>query len=240
MMVPSISEGSNPASPLVDAPLLPPRTPIATDINSPSVTVRRIADSGWKDHVNLDLTLNNWQSWNKRITLVLQLSSGLHLYLSGKVPEPDAEVEPRAHKNWGINDAAVRAFILSQCSPTEYSFVEDCSTALQMWTTLQNRHRCQGVVSQIQLIQEGFSIHYSTTSPFSTTSEQFCTLNDHIWAMGAPTADSFLVILMLLGLSGPDFRGVRDAIINGLSNATDSSPCAHTSPSGPRATGPKR
>ena len=99
--------------PLVNAPLLPLQMPIATDISLPSVIVHQIVDSDWKDHVDLDLTLNNWQSWNKRVMLVLQLSSGLHLYLSGKVPEPDAEVEPRAHENWGINVVAVHAFILS-------------------------------------------------------------------------------------------------------------------------------
>ena len=201
-----------------------PPTPLASDVNSPSVIVRRITTDNWKDHADLDLTLNNWQTWSKRVTLVLQASSGLHLYLLGQVPQPDPQIEPRAHSNWEINDAMIRAFILAHCSSIEFSFAENCRTCLQMWTTLQSRHRCQGAVAQIQLIQEAFSVHYSTSTPFSTTSEQLRVLNDRIWAMGAPTADSFLVILMLLALSGPDFRGVRDAIINGLSNATNFSP----------------
>ena len=93
-----------------------------------------------------------------------------------------------------------------------------------MWTTLQNCHQCQGMVFQIQLIPKGFSIQYSTSIPFSTTSEQLQNLNDCIWAMDAHTSDNFLVILMLLTLSGSEFSGICDAIVNGLSTSTSASP----------------
>ena len=80
-------------------------TPLASDVSSPSVIVHRITPDNWKDHTDLDLTLNNWQTWSKHVTLVLQASSGLHLYLL-------CQVSPRAHLNWEINDAMIRAFIL--------------------------------------------------------------------------------------------------------------------------------
>jgi len=73
-------------------------------------------------------------------------------------------------------------------------------------------------------MQEAFSIRYSLSTPFADTSDKLRTLNDRIWAMGAPTSDSFLVILMLLALSPSDFRGVRDAAISGLASASASSP----------------
>jgi hypothetical protein len=156
--------------------------------------------------------------------MVLQMSSGLDLYLTGGVADPDKHLEPRAHENWSINDAAVCAFIKSKCSSTELSVIEDCPTALSTWSTLQSRHQCQGTVSQIHLIQEAFSVQFSTSTPFSETSERLRTLNEHIWAMGAPTPENFLVILMVLALSLTDFHGVRDAAITGLASSTSSAP----------------
>ena len=210
----------------VDPPELSPPTitPLSSDLSNPSIVVRRISETGWKDHADLDLTTNNWSTWHRRVIMVLQLSGGLDRYLEGKTSEPDPTLEPRTNENWAINDGAVRAFIKTRCSPTELSFIDDCSTALSTWTTLKARHQCQGTVSQIHLMQEAFVIRYSTSTPFADTSEKLRTLNDRIWAMGAPTADSFLVILMLLALSSPDFRGVRDAAVSGLASASASSP----------------
>ena len=46
--------------------------------------------------------------------------------------------------------------------------------------------------------------------------------------MGPLTPDSFLVILMVLALSAPEFRGVRDAVITGLASATIAAPYTAT------------
>ena len=206
-------------------PILPIRvTPIPSDLSNTSIVVRRISDTGWKDHADLDLTVNNWPTWHKRVVMVLQLCGGLDLYLIGKTAEPDANLEPRANENWLINDAAVHAFIKTRCSSTELAFIDGCPTALSTWTTLQTHHQCQGTVSQIHLMQEAFTIKYSTSTPFSDTSERLRTLNDRIWAMGSPTTESFLVILMLLALSPPELRGIRDAVITGLASASSTSP----------------
>ena len=74
-------------------------TPLATDLSNPSVVVRRISDSGWKDHADLDLTTNNWPTWQRRVIMVLQLSGGLDRYLDGKAAEPDSVLKPRANEN---------------------------------------------------------------------------------------------------------------------------------------------
>ena len=113
---------------------------------------------------------------------------------------------------------------MSKCSATELSIIKSCKSALSIWTTLQSQHECQGTVSQIQLIQEAFSVEYSTTVPFSETSERLHVLNERIWAMGKPTPESFLVILMVRALTPTDLHGIRDAAITSLASATTSAP----------------
>ena len=39
-----------------------PKSPIPSDLSNPSIVVRRISDTGWKDHADLDLTVNNWST----------------------------------------------------------------------------------------------------------------------------------------------------------------------------------
>ena len=103
--------------------------------------------------------------------MVLQMSSGLNLYLTGGIADPNKYLEPRADENWSINDAAVCTFIKSKCSSTKLSVIEDCPTALSTWSTLQSHHQCQSTVSQIHLIQEAFLVQFSTSTPFSEMSE---------------------------------------------------------------------
>ena len=212
--------------------VIPNPVPLASDVANPSITVRHI-ENAWKSHADLDLACNNWVTWHQNVILVLQLSGGLDLYLEGLIPEPDPAIEPRAHINWLINNRAVCALMKTHCSPTELTVIAKCHTALATWTTLKNRHEQQGTVSQIQLMQEAFLIRYSTTKTFADTSEDLRVLNERIWAMGPPTPDNFLVILMVLALSTPDFRGVRDAVITGLASASTTTPytaaniCSH-------------
>ena len=116
-------------------------TPIASDLSNPSIIVRHISDTGWKDHADLDLTTNNWPTWHRRIVMVLQLSGGLDRYLDGKTNEQDPALEPQVNKNWAINDGAVRAFIKTRCSSTKLSLIDDCPTALSTWMTLKVRHQ---------------------------------------------------------------------------------------------------
>ena len=90
--------------------------------------------------------------------MVLQLSGGLNWYLDDKTGEPNHILEPHVNENWAINNAAVHTFIKPWCSSTELSFINDCPMALSTWTTLKAQHQCQGMVSQINLMQKAFSI----------------------------------------------------------------------------------
>ena len=135
---------------------------------------------------------------------------------------------PILHSNHVQTPTGIQMTLLSglfscQCLAMELSVVKACKTALFIWTTLQSRHKCQGTVSQIQLIQEVFSVEYSTSVPFSETSECLCILNECIWAMGTPTPETFLVILMVHSLTSTDLHGVQDAVITSLASATTSS-----------------
>ncbi|RDB22793.1 hypothetical protein Hypma_010277 [Hypsizygus marmoreus] len=203
--------------------------PLSTDISHSSVVVRTVREGHWtSEHGLLDLSVNNWSSWSKHVEGILQMSGGLDRYLHGKTAEPDSALEPRANENWQINDAAVCAFLRSKCAPAELSIIEDSKSSLATWTTLLSRHKLQGPISQVSLIQEALNVRYSTSTPFAETTAHIRSLNKRIWDMGTPTVDSFLVILMLIALSPDELRNVRDSIINGISSSNAAAPYTAT------------
>lgn len=200
------------------------RLPLTTDISNPSTPIRVLRDGSWGNEAKLDRSAGNWPSWSRHVKLILRMSTGLDRHLTGNAPEPDADIEPRAHDNWTINDGAVCAFIASRCAPSEQSFIDNCTSALSMWTTLQTRHQLQGPLNQITLIQQAMNIKYSINTPFADTTAAIRSINSRIWDMGAPTAQEFCVLLMLLALSSPNLRSVRDSVVNGLASASTNAP----------------
>ncbi|KAJ3992527.1 hypothetical protein F5050DRAFT_1553873, partial [Lentinula boryana] len=62
---------------------------------------------------------------------------------------------------------------------------------------LKARHKKAGPVKQVLLIQEALGIRYSRTETFSSTSSKISELNTRIWAMGTPSEELFLCILMI-------------------------------------------
>ena len=143
-------------------------------------------------------------------------------------PSPDTNYEPHANCHWRQNNTTIQAFLFMKCASSEHQFIEKCTTAEDIWTTLKKCHVHQGAMSQVILIQEAFSLCYSPSTPFADTTLLYCNLNQCIWDMGTPTPEGFLCIMMLLGLSADDsFSAVRNSIISGLSLAT--SECAYTS-----------
>jgi hypothetical protein len=122
---------------------------------------------------------------------VFQMSPVVSIAISGDVPEPDALIEPRAHENWFLNDTSVRAYIQSKCAPSEVTLIEDCKTAKDAWSILSSRHKMQGPISQVTMIQEAFPVRYSSSVPFADITTKLRDLNKRIWDMGTPTSDSF-------------------------------------------------
>ena len=113
-----------------------------------------------------------------------------------------------------------------KCAPSEHPFIKKCTTAQDVWSTLEKHHVHQGPMSQITLIiQEVFSTYYSSSTLFASTTLVLQDLNRRIWDMGTPTPEGFLCILMLLALStDPSLSAIRNAIITGLSTSTPDRP----------------
>ena len=196
-------------------------TALSSDISHPSVSIQGVKETSWGAVALLDKTSNNYAAWSRHVIRILRLSSRLDLYLDSSFSAPDPHFEPRANRNWKINDAAVQAFLLMKCAPSEHPFIENCGSACDIWQTLQKRHVHQGPMSQVTLIQEALSVHYSSSTPFAETTLILRDLNRRIWDMGTPTSEGFLCILMLLALSADEsLSAVCDAIVSGLSSST--------------------
>ncbi|KIK10296.1 hypothetical protein K443DRAFT_145367, partial [Laccaria amethystina LaAM-08-1] len=129
-------------------------TALSSDVSHPSVSIQGVKETSWGTAALLDKTSNNYAAWSRHVVRILRLSSGLDLYLDKSFSAPDSRLEPRANRNWNINDAAVQAFLLMKCAPSEHPFVENCVSSRDIWSTLQKRHVHQGPMSQVTLIQE--------------------------------------------------------------------------------------
>ncbi|KIJ99112.1 hypothetical protein K443DRAFT_181897, partial [Laccaria amethystina LaAM-08-1] len=212
---------STPASPRSNSVSPLPNTPLLSDISHPSVSIQSVKESSWGTVALLDKNSNNYAAWSRHVVRILRLSSGLDLYLDSSLPAPDPYLEPRANRHWKINNAAVQAFLFMKCASSEHPFIENCSSAEEIWSTLEKRHVHQGPMSQVTLIQEALAVRYSSSTPFADTTLVLRDLNRRIWDMGSPTSEGFLCILMLLALSADDsLSAVRDAIVSGLSGST--------------------
>ena len=212
---------STPASPCPVSLSDLPNTPLASDTSHPSIPLQSVKESSWGDVAVLNKNTNNYAAWSRHVVRILQLSSGLDQYLDGSLAAPDPYYEPRANRHWKLNNAAIQAFLFLKCASSEHPFIENCTTAKDIWSVLKKRHVHQGPMTQVTLIQEALSVRYSSSVPFADTTLILHNLNRRIWDMGAPTPEGFLCILMLLALSADEsLFSVRDAIVSGLSSAT--------------------
>ena len=182
----SVDPSSTPVSPRPVSLSPLPSTPLASDTSHPSIPLLYVKDSSWGDMAILDKTTNNYVAWSRHVIRILQISF-LDQYLDGLLPAPNPNHEPRANRHWRQNNTAVQAFLFMKCASSEHQFIEKCTTAEDIWTTLKKRHVHQGAMSQVILIQEAFSLRYSPSTPFADTTLLYRNLNQHIWDMGAPT-----------------------------------------------------
>lgn len=178
----------------------------------------------------LDKNKSNWQEWSRNLLECLSVSQGLDGHLDGTSVCPDISSEPHAHRNWKINDKAIRAFMSNKSVRAEHDFINgaNITTAKHAWDALKKRHEIQGPIQQALLIQEALDVRYSRSGEqLSVTSSKLADLNERIWNLGTPSPDLFLCILMINALSG-EFTDVRSSLIRDLAKATTDQPYTST------------
>jgi hypothetical protein len=143
---------------------------------------------------------------------------GLDDYLTGSVVCLDADKEPQAAANWHTNDNFVCSFIGLKLLEEEQDYIEPHTTMVEVWTSLKSRHKQEGPITQILLIQKVLNVQYIKSEHLSTTSMKLSDLNSRIFAIGIPMKDVFLSILMLNSLSG-ELLNICDHIATLLSSS---------------------
>ncbi|KIK91174.1 hypothetical protein PAXRUDRAFT_13924 [Paxillus rubicundulus Ve08.2h10] len=96
--------------------------------------------------------------------------------------------------------------------------LEDVTNAQEAWDTLCECHKKVGPIAQILLIQEVFAKCYSRGQHFSLTSSELSKLVHHIYRIGIPTEEVFLLIAMLNALLG-ELSGVQTQVTSLLSSS---------------------
>ncbi|KZT20517.1 hypothetical protein NEOLEDRAFT_1075459, partial [Neolentinus lepideus HHB14362 ss-1] len=192
--------------------------------STPSVTAVTIPPSiiSASNAVTLDLHKGNWMEWsdqNDRTLCICDLSG----YLDGCISCPDAVVDPVGHQNWVMNNEVILG-LLGLCAVQEERRIIDAAPdATTAWTNLHARHEQQGPLTQLTLIEEAFATWYTPDECLATTSHNLTELVKRIWAIGIPTEEVFLAIIMLNAL-GDHFRGVRDHLATVLSSSSKDRP----------------
>src|ERR1700690_3284519 len=157
-----------------------PATP-TTEV-TPSITLASTIPTSLANIEPLEKSKNNWPRWKQTVLQCLQFV-GLSDYLHGTVPQPDAVLEPRAHRNWGINNGAVIAFLGLKASEEEQEFIDGKTIASEIWTALRVRHEQEGPIAQILLIQQALDLCYSKSERLSSTSIKLADLVARIYAI---------------------------------------------------------
>ncbi|THU81492.1 hypothetical protein K435DRAFT_809041 [Dendrothele bispora CBS 962.96] len=148
------------------------------------------------------------------------MNQGADAYLTGKAPELNRFAEPHAYSNWWANNGSILGFMGLTISESEQEIINDATTAEEAWTKLKDRHSQEGPVKQVQLIQDALAIRYSASEKLATTSSKLTNLNKRIWAMGAPSPELFLCILMINSMSSyPELRYTRESVAQSLATS---------------------
>ena len=191
---------------------------VAKPAPPPSITIAPSIQASLVSQIDLlDKSKNNWAKW-KRIVIQCLGMVGLDDYLTGGIVCPDAATEPRAAANWRANDKVVCAFLGLKACEEGQEFIEGKTSTKDMWDSLKARHEQEGPITQILLIQEALNVRYSRSERLSTVSTKLADLNTRIFAIGIPTKDVFLSILMLNSLSG-ELTNVRDHVATSISSS---------------------
>ena len=200
----------NPHTGTVESTTLPP-----ISVFSPSVSIIRTtlpyADT------KLDKSAGNYVEWFRDAQHYLTIT-GLISYVLGEEPCP-VESDIIGVKNWKANDKLAKALILSMLSHSEWDFAASFTTSKECWDALILRHRNEGPICQVELIQGALSSTISRSSlPLTATARQICHAIAHAFKMGTLTVDLFQCIALINALS--EFPHLQSIISHDLSDST--------------------
>ena len=128
-----------------------------------------------------------------------------------------------------MSDKAVCSFMQSKMSSIEQEFVKDpVLTASNMYITLKTCHEQRGPTSQLTMIADALAIEFSCNVLLDQTVQKIHAANNAIWAMGAPSPELFLSLLLVCALK-KNYPVLYRDIDNSLAGAMKQSPFSSTS-----------
>ena len=99
--------------------------------------------------INDRLDDTNWCYWRSEISLVLKLCK-LDTYVKGEIACPDPVEDPVGADNWSFNDTYAKLLISTNITSSEMMYVGRCTTAHDMWATLEAIHQSDEMLSLYQ------------------------------------------------------------------------------------------
>ncbi|KAF9471718.1 hypothetical protein BDN70DRAFT_938746 [Pholiota conissans] len=201
----------------------PPVTVDPNDALKPVVSEKRITFTFTGD--KLDKTKANWKDWSSHIREDLEmLGLGIHLLDRSEYPAPNRFIQPIAYRNWGMNDRAVRAFIMRNCAQAEHDLLEGIPTALECWLKLELLHIIQGPIRQVSIIENALNTRVPRAK---TQHKKLREIRDDLRRAfrmpGGIHEESFITMIMLRTL-GPGHETTRAIIQSLIRAATASAP----------------
>lgn len=195
------------------------------DKTHPSVVHQSISPSAWiPDTPTLDYSARTWIDWDRCLRTSIGMYGFLSLHLDPSYLPPAPSAEPVAFRNWKMNNRAVCSFMRSKMSSIELDFVKDATlTASNMYFALKTRHEQRGPTSQLTMIADALAIEFRRNIPLDQTVQKIRAANDAIWAMGAPSPDIFLSLLLVQALK-KNYPVLYRDVDNLIAMATKQSP----------------
>ncbi|KAF5460471.1 hypothetical protein F2P56_020335 [Juglans regia] len=184
-----------------------------TSQKSPETTLNSSILNSASYLITLKLTINNYLLWKAQIVPFLK-GHQLFGFVDGTVLPPPPST-PDGHINsdytrWVLQDQLIISTINSSLSHTVLAQVIECTTSLEVWTTLQNLHSAQ---SSAHFIQNQYQL--ATLKKGSESISEYYhkaqSLAASIGAAGHPLSTSQFSIYLLAGL-GSDYEPIVTSI----------------------------
>ena len=202
------------------------------DLDATRPSVQLLGSFNSFDKEKLDKEKANWNSWSQDMYLAMSLNCSYD-YVTGDTIAPDALLEPRALRNWKLNDRSTCAFISSAISDAEWKALGDPprSDAKVYWEKLKARHSSDGPVAQVYLLKQAMNIVITSPSESITkTIDKAADLVHRAYAMNSTDGlveETFLSIIALNTL-GKEHEAIQFQLQDQLQQATSQSPFSFT------------